>query len=81
MGSPESTWSTLLAALLLDADISRAFFPGQDEEKQNTDVEKKRAEMTIFIEHSQHPQCVKHCARGFLLIILNSPNNTKRVIL
>lgn len=45
-------------------------------------VEKKRAEMAIFIEESQYPQCVKHHARAFLLAIsMNSPNNTKRVIL
>lgn len=43
MGSPEAPWSTLLAALLLDADISRAFFPGKDEEKQNTDGGKEKS--------------------------------------
>lgn len=79
MGRREATLSTLLAPLLLDADISKAFFPGQNKEKENTDGAEERAEMTIFIEYSQYLQCMKCCVRGLALVIsLSSPKNTTK---
>lgn len=42
-------------------------------------VEKKKAEMTIFIEYSQYLPCVKYCVRGFALVIsLSCPKNTTK---
>lgn len=82
MGRSEASQSALLAPLLLDADISRAFFLGQGRRDKVQRVEKKRPKVTVFIEYSQHPQCVKPCARVFTLIITwNSSNNSKRVII
>lgn len=43
MGRREATLSTLLAPLLLDADISKAFFPGQNKEKENADGGKEKS--------------------------------------
>lgn len=51
----EASRLTLLACLFLDADISRAFFPGQGMRDRIQRVKQKRAKVTMFIaSHNPH---------------------------